>query len=223
MFTKDLIVAPIAINAAITIQSYWKILYKFDKNNLVHNDKFNKVIAGNSHFKISYWSLIHYNYYFLLAYFFDNIYLLTFLGIVWELVEDLASRYTKNKKSISKKHTVINHDNTISYTTWWAGSYQDIVMNSLGIGHALMVKNIPYFGFMDACVHIYYYNYIMAKLVSTFRDNYSYFRNNYSFYSIIFTLLELVFAANPFLFKLFPEYFVYMFLLSQFYFIYFIL
>ena len=92
-------------------------------------------------------------------------------------------------------------------------------MNSLGIVHALIVKNIPYLGVVDAWLHIYYYNCIMSKLILTFRENHSYFRNNYSFYSIIYTFIELVFAANTFLFKLFPEYFVYLFLLSQFYFI----
>jgi len=222
MINQNLIVVPVAVNAGLTIQSYWKILYKLDKNNLIYNDKFNKVIAGNSHFKISYWSLIHYNYYFLLAYYFNNIYALFFCGVVWELVEDLISKYTKKKKSISKKHTVINQDKTVSYTTWWAGSYQDIIMNSLGIFHALLVKKMPFLGPLDALFHIYYYNCIMYKIVITFKENYSYFRNNYSLYSILYTFTELLFAANPFLFNFFPIYFVYMFLLSQVYFIFFI-
>eukprot|EP00494_Astrolonche_serrata_P033159 UN33428 len=51
---------PVCITAGLSIQTYWAMLYIHDKDNLIHNDNWNKVIAGTEHFKISYWSLIHF-------------------------------------------------------------------------------------------------------------------------------------------------------------------
>ena len=69
-----------------------------NKKKLIYNDKLNKVIAGTYFFKISIWSIVHYLYYFILAYFFSNIYFLIIIGICWEIIEDIASKYTKGKK-----------------------------------------------------------------------------------------------------------------------------
>jgi len=151
----------------------------------------------------------------LFAYFFNNIYLLFFCGVSWELIENLASKITKKKKSLNQKHTVINQDKTITYTNWWAGSFQDIIVNSIGLYHGFMIKNIKYFNTINLAICLYFYYLCLMKLRSTLDKNYIYFINEYGLLSRIFMLFAWIINPNVMLLMLFPVNYLFMYIAMQ--------
>lgn len=201
----------------LAIQSYWKILYKLDKDKITYNDNFNKVLFKVGNFKISGWSTIHYYYYYILAYTFsEQLLLLFFCGVIWEIIEDILSKFTK-KKSINTKHTVVNLDKTISYTNWWEGSYQDIVINSIGIIHALSIKKIPYVGKIDLILHICLYNKIILNTYNTSISNYIFTKLN--LWNKEFTLSTFILQFNPYIYYFMPNMLIYIIILIQMFFL----
>lgn len=188
----------------------------------MYNDPFNKVILDIPYFKISYWSVFHYFYYFLFAYFFNNMFILFFFGVLWELIEDLASKFTKKKKSLNKKHTVVNQDKTISYTNWWAGSFQDIIVNSLGLSHGYMIKNIKYFNILNLFISLYFYNLCIMKLYPVIEKKYKYLTTKYNMFSRMFLIFQWIINPNIMFLILVPSNYLVLYIGLQLIFIYFI-
>lgn len=149
-------------------------------------------------------------------------FILFFFGVLWELIEDLASKFTKKKKSLNKKHTVVNQDKTISYTNWWAGSFQDIIVNSLGLSHGYMIKNIKYFNILNLFISLYFYNLCIMKLYPVIEKKYKYLTTKYNMFSRMFLIFQWIINPNIMFLILVPSNYLVLYIGLQLIFIYFI-
>lgn len=138
------------------------LVKKYGHSNVVHNDIMNYIFYRNDRygFSLGFWSLSHFLYFANTAMFMSQqlfehyssssinpailcTILATFLGIIWEIIEDLLSKCIGKKRSIkNEKHTrrFINDDSNIYYSTWWTGTGNDIVVNLLGLSLALFMR-----------------------------------------------------------------------------------
>ena len=123
------------------IMVYFIFIKYIFKKNAVYNDPFNKkrfYIPGYG--KISAWPMSHIVAHAVWTYNFPEYwYHITFMGIVWEIVEYFFKIILTPKGKKLKFKRTRNEKNDIEYTTWWDSSTKDIIWNSVGqiIGYSL--------------------------------------------------------------------------------------
>ena len=72
-----------------------------------------------------------------------------FVGILWEIIEDMISYFVKGK-DLNKKHSrrdVLNN-NELQYTNWWAGSSGDIIYNIIGMATGYIIRTYEFYNGM---------------------------------------------------------------------------
>lgn len=129
-------------SCAVLIQRYWVALKRKaarkGETSIVRLDPLNMVLFEIFGSRISGWTCSHYMMWYCIGGFLLkfgwNFIGIAFVGVVWEILEDLCSVYTKGKKlgRKMKKHTVRKDDGSVAYQDWWAGSFQDIIVNGVG-------------------------------------------------------------------------------------------
>lgn len=93
---------------------------------------------------VGYWGLAHLTYFFcltLLSRSTPEVLMVFCAGVVWELVENVAGRLIGRQTKGDNKHGRYHEgDEEVQYLSWWAGTYVDVVMNSIGIISALLIQ-----------------------------------------------------------------------------------
>lgn len=99
-------------------------------NGLTNNSNANKFLDG--------WGIAHLLFFFFLTFLYPSNFIYIFiLGVIWEIIETIFKDrpfYILNCKA----YDVLNTDP--NYSPWWYGRWQDIIMNSIGIVSALIIK-----------------------------------------------------------------------------------
>jgi len=129
----------------LIIVNYNKYLIrKYGKDDYKYHDFMNYVFYEIFGRRFGFWSLSHFICFFIASSIPGRKIACKCLliGILWEIIEDLLSKYVK-KKDITKKHyrrKWNGNDDDIVYTDWWSGSMEDIIVNTSGFMLGYMIR-----------------------------------------------------------------------------------
>jgi hypothetical protein len=87
----------------------------------------------------SWWPISHLILFFFLGYFFPEcwLYLIAF-GVLWEIFEAVMFHLTKRPTQVT-----VGPGRNVEYTgNWWAGSFKDVLMNTLGVLGGLLLRRL---------------------------------------------------------------------------------
>ena len=79
----------------------------------------------------------------------NQIILLFFLGIIWEIIETYGSGldrwFTSKKDYIDVKKIKLSKNVKMQYTTYWTGTFSDIVFNTIGMIIGILIIKFNFF------------------------------------------------------------------------------
>jgi len=135
---------PLIIFAIIVAFIFIKWLYlrsQYGASGVAANDPMNVKVLDVPYLEncCSWWPISHFILFFILGYFFPECWgYLIFFGILWELFEVVMFYVTSQETQV-----VRTADRRIEYTNnWWAGSYKDVLMNTLGATGGYLTRKL---------------------------------------------------------------------------------
>lgn len=124
--------------AAILLFVYFTVLLGiYGKDEMGNHDPLNRIVFPVTEGCCSSWASLHVLLFAVIGYLYPECFVTaTILGVVWEFAEDFLGSLgiTKGKAFRTNVHKVEYND------TWWAGSFKDIILNTVGFAFGAMLR-----------------------------------------------------------------------------------
>jgi len=126
----------------IAIVLWWVYLrYTWGENGVPNHDFMNVMVVRVPFLEncCSWWPISHFILFFIIAYIFPECWWqLIVLGVLWECVEVVLSVALEKKRQGARE----TNGNVEYSNNWWAGSFKDILMNSLGVLSGVLLRKV---------------------------------------------------------------------------------
>lgn len=134
---KDKPVKILLLVASVLIVYFGVLWLMYGKNEMANHDPLNKIIVNVTKTCCSWWAITHILLFMIMGFMFPNCALfILLLGAMWEFTEDFLG-----STGITKGKAIRGITNKVEYaSSWWAGSFKDILLNTIGFFIGVWVR-----------------------------------------------------------------------------------